>query len=124
MKRELLSYTTSAGGAATVTGTAVAARLYAIEYIPGTTDTAATVTITCEGDRSKPLLTLTSAGTSNILLYPRDLVHAVANGAALTGTAGGDRTCPLMFGKPKVVIAAGGNVASGSVVVYYEYDQN
>jgi len=122
MKRELLTYTTSAGGAAIVTGLAVAARLYAIEYLPGTTDTGATVTITCEGDRSKPLLTLATAGTSNLLLYPRDLVHAVANGAALTGTAGGDRTCPLMYGKPKVVISAGGNVASGSVVMYYELD--
>ena len=122
MKREILNILTSSGGDATVTGTAVAARLYAIEYLPGTIATGATVTVTCEGDRSKPLLTKASAGTSNLLFYPRDLVHAVADGAALTGSAGGDRVLPLMYGKPKVVVASGGNGGVGQVVLYYEKD--
>jgi hypothetical protein len=122
MKRQILSFTTTAGGAATAVGSAVAARLYAIEYLPGTIDTGATVTITCEGDRSKPLLTKATAGTSNLLFYPRDIVHAVADGAALTGTTGGDRTLPLMYGSPKVVIASGGDTMSGQIVLYYEND--
>lgn len=122
MKRQILTFTTAAGGGATAIGSAVAARLYAIEYLPGTIDTGATVTVTCEGDRSKPLLTKTSAGTSNLLFYPRDLCHAVADGAALTGSAGGDRVMPLMFGAPKVVIASGGSVLTGQVVLYYEND--
>ena len=89
-------------------------------YLPGSTDTGATVTVTCEGPFTKPLLTKASAGTANTLYYPRDLVHAVADGAALTGTAGGDRTAPLVDGKAKVVIASGGNAKSGSLIVYYE----
>jgi hypothetical protein len=119
MKRQLLTVTTDAAGDGSVTGTAVIGKLYAIEYRPGTLDTGATVTITCEADTSKPLLTLTSAGTSNLIKYPRDLVHAVANGAALTGTAGGDRAMPILSGAPKVVIAAGGDTLTGSVIVYY-----
>jgi len=120
MKRQILSWTTSAGGAATVIGEAVFGKLYAIEYRPGTTATGATVTITCEGDSSKPLLTKATAGTANVWFYPRDLVHAVVDGAALTGTAGGDRDQPIMHGKPKVVISAGGDTLSGSAIIYYE----
>jgi hypothetical protein len=123
MKRQILDITTTAGGDASVVGAAVAARLYAIEYLPGTIATGATVTVTCEGDRSKPLLTKANAGTSNLLFYPRDLVHAVADGAALTGSAGGDRALPLMYGAPKVVVASGGNGGVGQVVIYYELDR-
>lgn len=120
MRKQTLSWTTSAGGAATVTGSAVIGKLYAIEYRPGTTDTGATVTVTCESDISKALLTKSSAGTSNTTYYPRDLVHGVADGAALTGTSGGDRALPILNGRPQVVIASGGNVTSGSLVLYYE----
>jgi hypothetical protein len=94
--------------------------LVAIVYLPGTTDTGATVTVTCEGPITKPLLTKASAGTANAVFYPRDLVHAVADGAALTGTAGGDRTAPVVDGKVKVVIASGGNAKNGSLLAYYK----
>lgn len=127
MKSQSFPYTTSAGGAATVYAdgsatpqSAVKAKLYAILYAPGTTDTGATVTVTCEGTGSKPLLTKATAGTSNLWFYPRDLQHAVADGAALTGTAGGDRALPVLDGYIKVVIATGGNVTSGKLIAYYE----
>lgn len=120
MSRQRLAYTTDTGGAATVTGKAVQGKLFAIMYAPGDTDTGATVTLTCEGIGSKPLLTKATAGTSNAWFYPRDIQHGVADGAALTGTAGGDRTMPLMDGAPKVVIASGGATKSGAVIVYYE----
>lgn len=112
--------TTNASGAAAVTDTRwVVGKLYAIAYFPGTLDTGATVTVTCEGRGTKPLLTKASAGTSNTWYYPRDLVHAVADGAALTGTAGGDRDMPILDGKIKLTIASGGNTLTGAIVAYY-----
>jgi len=114
--------TTSALGAATVNGErAVLGKLYSIEYQPGTIATGATLTITCEnGVYSKPLLTKASAGVSNVEFYPRDLVNAVADGAALTGTSGGDRVQPFLAGTPRVVVASGGAAASGVVIIYFE----
>jgi len=120
MKKQTVSFTTAANGSATALGRVVCGKLYAIEYQPGTTDTGATITLTVETDVTKPLLTKASAGTSNSWYYPRDLVHAVADGAALTGTAGGDRTMPIFNGTPKVAVASGGNAKSGKVVFYYE----
>jgi hypothetical protein len=127
MKRQLFPITTNASGDATVyaegassPAQAVLGKLYAIEYRPGTIATGATVTVTCESGSSKPLLTKSSAGTSNSWYYPRDLVHAVLDGAALTGTSGGDRALPVLNGSIKVVIASGGNAASGSLIAYFE----
>ncbi len=120
VKRQLIPLTTDAGGNASVIGRAIIGKLFAIEYRPGTIATGATLTVTCEADSSKPLLTKASAGTSNVVFYPRDLVHAVADGSALTGSAGGDRSQPVLNGAPKVVIASGGSGGVGSVIVYYE----
>ncbi len=110
------------GAATTLAPHAVRGKLHAIEYQPGTIDTGATLTITCIGANGaeKPLLTKASAGTSNSWYYPRDLVHAVADGAALTGTSGGDRTKPILAGVVKAVIATGGNSKVGYVALYYE----
>ena len=123
LKRQILSITTNGSGAATATGFAVLGTLYAVEYRPGTglttIATGATLTITCESDTSKPLFTLANAGTANIWRYPRDLVHD-ETGGALTGANGGDRTCPVLNGFPKVVIASGGAAKIGSVIIYYE----
>ena len=120
MRRQILAYTTTAGGAATTKGTAVLGKLHGILYKPGTTDTGATVTVTCEGDASHTLLVKATAGTSNLWFYPRELMHNPSDGAALTGVAGGDRAEPILDGSPQVVIASGGATLSGSVVVYYE----
>ena len=102
---------------------AVLGTLYAVEYRPNDIDTNADIALTCEGlDGSKPLLTLANAGTSNIWLYPRDLVHAVSNAAALTGTAGGDRVQPIMQGIPKAVVTSCGTVTvrTGTIIIYWE----
>jgi hypothetical protein len=128
MKRQYFSITTAADGSATVGASTTTAKasiigeLCAIKYAPGTIDTGATITVTCvSGDGSiKPMLTKASAGTSTLWFYPRDLVHAVADGAALTGTSGGDRTEPILDGQVKIVVASGGNGGIGSVTVYYE----
>lgn len=121
MKKVYLKATCDSSGDASVTATNwVTGQLHALVYVPGTIATGATITVTCEGPFSKPILTKASAGTSNLVLYPRDLVHAVADGAALTGTAGGDRTNPVMDGKLKLVVASGGNGGVGAVIAYYK----
>lgn len=121
MRHVSIPFTTASNGAITADANVnILGKLYAILYKPGTTDTGATVTVTTQGIFAKPLLTKANAGTSDTLYYPRDLVHGVADGAALTGTAGGDRCLPLVNGAPRVVIASGGDTKSGSVILYYE----
>ena len=112
--------TTNGSGAATVNAVhAILGRLFCIEYRPGTIATGATVTVTCEGAASKPLLTKANAGTSDSWYYPRDLVHAITDGSALVGTSGGDRELPLLNGTPRVVVASGGATLTGAVTLYY-----
>ena len=112
----------SAGTATTLAPSGVIGELYAVLYVPGTIDNGATLTLTCIGidGSEKPLLTKATAGTANVWFYPRDLVHAVADGAALTGTAGGDRCYPILAGVVKAAIASGGNSKAGKVIIYYE----
>ena len=120
MNKQTISFTTAADGSATALGHNANGKLYAIEYQPGDIATGATITATCEGAGTKPLLTQANAGTAVLWKYPRDLVHAVADGAALTGTSGGDRTMPILAGVLKVVVASGGNAKSGKVIFHYE----
>jgi hypothetical protein len=116
-----LTATTNASGDATVNGeTSVFGRLEAVEWVLGTFDAGVDATLTCQATLSgvaQTLLTLTNAN-ANALYYPRALVHD-ATGGALTGTSGGDRTLMLLTGKPRVVIAQGGNVKTGAVILYY-----
>ena len=109
-------------GAASTTGRIIFGKLYAVKYEPGNIDTGATLTITCvhPNTGAKPLLIKASAGTAISWYYPRDLVHAVADGAALTGTSGGDRCLPILDGAITAAIASGANSKTGRVVIYYE----
>lgn len=120
VKREKLSWTTAADGSATVTGASIVGEICAIDYLPGTTDTGATFTVSDVGAMTHTILSKATAGTSNVRFYPRELVQKAEDGANLTGTAGGDRCEPFAAGKLQVVIASGGNVTAGSVIVYYE----
>ena len=124
MKQIIMQLNTGAadGAASTSSTETVIGKLYALLYVPGNIDTGATLTVTCTdfNAAAKPLLTKASAGTANVWFYPRDLVNAVADGAALTGTSGGDRACPILNGRPKAVIASGDNSKVGYCVLYYE----
>ncbi len=120
MNKQTISFTTNSSGDVVKRGQVASGKLYAIEYQPGDIATGATLTVTCVGVGTKPLLTKASAGTAIVWFYPRDLVNAVADGAALTGTAGGDRTCPILSGVITVTVASGGNATSGKVIAYYE----
>lgn len=121
MKRVALEITTDASGDASATSpNSVMGTLRSVAYLPGSIDTGATITVTCEGPVSKTLLVKASAGTSNVTFNPRDLVHKTEDGAALTGTAGGDRVSPVLDGKIKLVVASGGDTKTGKIIVYYE----
>jgi hypothetical protein len=123
MRSVTLDLTTHAStGAASATSRQVFGKLYAVKYEPGTIATGATLTLTCvhPNASSKPLLTKATAGTSVCWFYPLDIPHAVADGAVLTATAGGDRVQPILDGAITAAIASGDNSKVGRVVVYYE----
>jgi len=99
--------------------TSVFGLLYAVQWIDGTladSNTAVLSTINSEG--AETLLTLGAGeGDADVKYYPRALV-CDASATALTGTAGGDRVCPLVWGTLQLVIAAGGVSTSGGCIVY------
>jgi hypothetical protein len=91
-----------------------------VDYLPGTTETGATFTLTSEGNVTTTIVAKANAGTSNVRFYPRIVVNGNTDGAALTGTAGGDRTPILAAGRLKAVIASGGATKAGSAIVYID----
>jgi hypothetical protein len=119
--KEIRLYGTTSNPGQTLTVDAVKAvcgRLYAVQYIAGTLAATTDVTIsTQDHEAAKTLLTLTDQ-SADALYYPRDLVHSEA-GVALTGTSGGDRTLPLMVGRPRMAIAQGGAAKVGGVILFY-----
>lgn len=115
-----IDVTTATGGAGSASGDrSILGLLYAVQLIDGDFADGVDVTITCEhGELSSTLLAKADFNTDS-MFYPRELVHGTADGAALTGTAGGDRTLPIIMGTPKVAIAAGGDAKTGGVILYY-----
>lgn len=119
MRAIKLGFTTDTSGDATVVGASVNGLLHAVVWAKGTCDNGVDCTCsTVNSAGAATLLTLTDANASAIY-YPRHLVHSEA-GAALTGTAGGDRTKPLAAGNLKIVVAQGGSAKTGSVTFYVE----
>lgn len=121
MKILQINATTIADGTGSGTHTAsVCGYLHAIEWIDGTFDDGVDATISAINPASgveKTVAVLTNAN-DDAVYYPRALVHGVADGAALTGTAGGDRTPPLICGTPKLTIASGGDTKTGGCILY------
>lgn len=119
MRRVNLTLETATDGTGTVYTEAVYGKLYAVKYKAGSLAAGTDITVTCEDDGdSKAILTLTDAGTTTLWIYPRDLVHG-NNGAALTGTSGGDRTMPICQGRIKVVLAQGGGATSDGKLTFH-----
>jgi len=120
MKKMRLYGTCSALGALTVTGErSISGLLVAIKYLDTSFAEGADIVIstTSADGLNTNLLTITD-GDASATYYPRHVVHSEA-GAALTGTAGGDRTMPLLEGVPKMVVADGGNGGVGGVILYW-----
>jgi len=119
LKNMRITITTNGDGVGAGYGDAVFGQLYAVQLIDGSFVDGVGITITCEHeDISRPILTKANFDIDSTY-YPRELVHAVADGAALTGTSGGDRVMPVILGRPKVAIASGGATKVGGVILYY-----
>jgi len=114
--------TTAADGIATIAAERVVyGYLDRVTWVVGDlaigVDAVLSITLTPAGV-NETLLTLTNAD-ANAVYYPRALVHDAA-GTALTGTSGGDRTRPLIFGTLSLAITSGGATKTGGAIVYVE----
>jgi hypothetical protein len=117
MKIVKLPFTTDSSGAATVTHDItdpIFGLVYAVQLVDGTLDDGVDVTVTIEeGDLSIPVLVKADFNTDQ-MVYPRVLQALNTDGTALT-----THTLPIAIGQPKVVIAQGGDVKSGAVILYF-----
>jgi hypothetical protein len=113
MRRIALNVTTNSSGDGSTTGGSTLGVLYAVQLVDGTFDDGVDITLTAEqGDLSVPLLVKADFNTDSIY-YPRVLEAGNTDGAALTTYA-----LPIVVGSPKALVAAGGNVKSGTFILY------
>jgi len=115
MKRIVIPVTTATDGSATAYAEAIAGAqtLYAVQLVDGDLADGVDVTLTCENeDLSMPLL-VAADWNSDKMVYPRVLENLNTDGTALTS-----HCMPVVFGRPKVVIAQGGAVKTGKVILY------
>lgn len=117
-----LTGTTDGSGDLTVNAeAAIDGLLYAIEWVKGTFDNGVDAVFSIQSTPSGvalTILTLTDAN-ANAVYYPRKGVHSDV-GAALTY----DGTNPLtdltrIVGKPRMVVAQGGNAKIDSAILHY-----
>lgn len=114
-----IPFTTTSGGAATEYPTfwPGPSRLLSVMYDRGNVDTGADLTLSYDlYDVVETLLTITNAGTSDVVWYPRRVVQG-ATGVDLTGTSGGDTEPYLLMGRPKLVVAQGGATLTGAIIL-------
>lgn len=118
MRDYRISVTTdgSGDGSTTLAAPVTPGVVMAIDYLPGSIVTGATITITDEvpGGGSLTLLVKASAGTSNVRFYPRVLKNLNTDGSTITG----QYDMPLVVGKLKLLVASGGATKTGAVVVH------
>ena len=118
LKDTRFTFTTDASGDATVYAEKWAGpcRLLSVMYDYGDAATGADFTFSYdEYNVVETVLTITNAGVADVVWYPRRIVQDNV-GANLTGTAGGDTEPYIILGRPKLVVAQGGNVKTGSVI--------
>lgn len=116
-RRFAVTVTTDASGDADVDSPDLyGGELVDIHYIPDATTPLAgtanlTVTVTNADGFSRPVVTKSAIGTSAFTLAPRQPVHAVADGSAITGAQ--DRIALGEVDKLNFVIDTGGNATTG-----------
>ena len=110
--------TTTAGGAATLTSEyAVLGLLYAVEWVDGTLDdnnTAVLSVVQTDSGVDQAVHTqVAGEGDDDVWYYPRALAQDLS-AVDLTATY----AYPVVNGYLQLVIAAGGNAATGGCIVY------
>lgn len=122
LKEMRLVGTTDGSGDAIINGESnVLGFLKAVAWIDGDLVDNVTFVLSTQGhEASQVLLTAGAAEADNdVIFYPRHIIYD--EGAdVLTGTSGGDREYPLMVGRPRLVIAAGGSAKTGGCILFYE----
>ena len=87
--------------------------LYAVQLVDGSFDNGVDLVLTSEqGDLSVPLLSKENFDTDQ-MVYPRVLEALSTDGTSLSTHA-----MPLVAGKPKAVVANGGNAKTGTFILY------
>ncbi|MEM5773571.1 MAG: hypothetical protein AAGU05_01115, partial [Anaerolineaceae bacterium] len=112
-KMEIRVTTAADGTGAKLGHRSVLGLLYAVQAIDGDFADGVDLTLTCEHKDLSSTLLVKANFDADGMYYPRALVNGTEDGAALTGTAGGDRALPIVSGVPKLSIAAGGNAKTG-----------
>jgi hypothetical protein len=117
MKRITVALATDTSGACTAYGDYAAVNggiVYALDYIPGTIDTGATITVTDETQGvSKTIWVKASAGTTGIRVHPRVLEQKNTDGSDLTSYCQ-----TFVNGRIKVVVSSGGASKAGTVKLH------
>lgn len=114
MRMVYLTGTTNTAGALTVTADNVATGfLYAVQLIDGTFDDGVDITLTSEQENLAIPLLVAADWNTDKMVYPRVLQNLNTDGTALT-----THCMPIVNGKPKMVIAQGGAVKTGGIVLY------
>ena len=113
MKKVKIDITTITDGSGTGYGSAEVGLVYAVQLVDGDLADGVDVTLTSEHENlSIPILVKADFNTDQ-MVYPRVLEALNTDGTDLSTYA-----FPLCYGRLKVVLAAGGAVKSGSVIVY------
>ena len=120
-RRQYIQVTTDSSGDASTTDTLpILGKLYAAKWIDGDLIDGVDFVLTCAGSIVDTALLTKDNANADGWYYPRVLVNSMTDGAALTGTAGGDRGLLVIDGKLKLVVSSGGASKSGGIIVYYE----
>lgn len=115
MKPIRVNVTTATDGSGTGWGDAPGGGgvVYAVQLVDGSLDNGVDVTVTSEhADLSIPILVQANFN-SDQMVYPRVLEALNTDGSALSSHA-----MPVVYGRIKVVLASGGAVKTGAVVLY------
>lgn len=117
MQRQRVSFTTSAGGAATAVfpHSCYGARLYAVLWTKGTCDNGVDITLSTSGADGSTTVFADVDANSTTAYYPRVAANAAADASALTWY-----DLPILDGLVTLTVAQGGNAKSGSMVILYE----
>ena len=113
-QRLVVPVTTAADGSATAYSPVITGKLSQIRYVKTDFDNGSTITITAEA--TGETLWTEAAVNASATRAPRQATHSTAGAAALyagAGTAVNDKIA-LADDRIKIVIAAGGNVKSGT----------
>jgi len=113
MIKRVVNITTATDGSCTAYGEAAVGYVYAVQLVDGDLADGVDVTVTSEEQNLSIPILVKADFNSDQMVYPR-----VAQALNTDGTALSTHTFPLCYGRPKVVIASGGSVKSGNVVLY------